>query len=217
MRRTRHWLFVTQFCFFLTLTAVPVEAASLFYGFDFSGVVETAEGTSPPISLPSLVGQPFSAAFFIQKNSSGTFGFVDVATNLSDFVIPVLPPGTGFTITTTGATFVGNASIVVAGAPNYSGSVGFGAFSFVYNNGNPSSDSAFASIPMKSVGRADSNGNVDLTMQVTSASYSVSTVPLPPALPMFASALLALGLVGFFARKKHGTAILGAAPVGSPR
>jgi hypothetical protein len=32
---------------------------------------------------------------------------------------------------------------------------------------------------------------------------SVSVAPLPPALPMFASALLALGAVGFLARKRQ--------------
>jgi hypothetical protein len=37
-----------------------------------------------------------------------------------------------------------------------------------------------------------------MTLGVTSASLSVSPVPLPPALPMFASALLALGIVGFY-------------------
>jgi hypothetical protein len=47
-------------------------------------------------------------------------------------------------------------------------------------------------IPVSGFGRT-------LTLDVTS--LAVSTVP-PPALPMFASGLLALGLFGFVARKK---------------
>jgi len=41
---------------------------------------------------------------------------------------------------------------------------------------------------------------------VVSLSPEVSAVPLPPALPLFASALLALGILGVYARKKQASA-----------
>jgi hypothetical protein len=52
------------------------------------------------------------------------------------------------------------------------------------------------------LGSAGSDGSGrTLTLDVT----SVSVVPLPPALPMFVSGLLALRLFGFVARKKLAT------------
>jgi hypothetical protein len=68
------------------------------------------------------------------------------------------------------------------------------------------SDILTAQILVDSVDRADDNGVLTLTLQTTQAfgPNSVSPVPLPPSLPMFASALLVLGIFGFCARRKHG-------------
>jgi hypothetical protein len=42
------------------------------------------------------------------------------------------------------------------------------------------------------------------------SSFAVSPVPLPPALPMFASALLALGIFGVFARRQKRNSLIAA-------
>jgi hypothetical protein len=46
-----------------------------------------------------------------------------------------------------------------------------------------------------------------LDFKVSSETFVVSTVPLPPALPLFASALLILGIVGYARRTKGVTAV----------
>jgi hypothetical protein len=55
-------------------------------------------------------------------------------------------------------------------------------------NGNPSSDTLTAQFLIEGVNAADDFGTLDLTLRST---------PLPPALPLFALALLALGLFGY--------------------
>jgi hypothetical protein len=89
-------------------------------------------------------------------------------------------------------------------ANDYYGSIldsGSPVISFVYNNGGLVGDSLIAQISVVSINQADDAGPLNLTLQPTSA--SVSPVPLPPALPMFASALLALGLAAYVRRKRE--------------
>ena len=47
------------------------------------------------------------------------------------------------------------------------------------------------------------SGTASLSLSPTLVSLSVSTVPLPPSLSLFAIALVALGAVGFYAHKKQ--------------
>jgi hypothetical protein len=46
-----------------------------------------------------------------------------------------------------------------------------------------------------------------LDFNVSSETFAVSPVPLPPALPLFAAALLALGIAGYLRRAKGVTAL----------
>jgi hypothetical protein len=64
--------------------------------------------------------------------------------------------------------------------------------------------------------RRRNDGNLRLTdggairtldFNVSSETFAVSAVPLPPALPLFAAALLALGIFGYVRRAKDVTAV----------
>jgi hypothetical protein len=66
-------------------------------------------------------------------------------------------------------------------------------FTFTHVNGNPSSDTLTAQFLIAGVNTADDTGTLDLTLRST---------PLPPALPLFAFALLALGIVGYVRRNR---------------
>jgi hypothetical protein len=70
-------------------------------------------------------------------------------------------------------------------------------FTFAHVNGNPSSDTLTAQFFIAGINTADDTGTLDLTLRNT---------PLPPALPLFAFALLALGIVAYVRRTKDATA-----------
>jgi hypothetical protein len=188
-------------CFCLAVS--PARAASLLYDFSFSGFVvsalETGPSISSPIQIPSIIGQTFGESFLIAVTDSGTSGFGSLTTNISGFILPVIPPGFGVSLSNTGLSYVGNASLSFLSGGVASGSIG--SLAFTYNLSNPLSDVLTAGIPILSAGRADAPGTINLTLEATFASSSVSAVPLPPALPLFVSALAALGLAALRQRR----------------
>jgi hypothetical protein len=194
----RKFTALTVFCF--CFVSSPAGAASFFLDFAFSGTVESAFETGPaipsPIPIPSMVGQAFSESFFF----SGASGVASLVTNVpSSFILPVIPPSYPVTLNYSGISFSGGAASLTLSGNNFSGSIG--SLAFTYVNGNPSSDVLTAEIPILSAGQADAGGNINLTLEATSASISLSPVPLPPALPLFACALAALGIAAFRQRK----------------
>jgi hypothetical protein len=177
-----------------TAIAGPAPAASIF---DFSsfGVVSSAIETAPsgpPKSDPFMIGEPYSAFVQIQQIGASTRGTaslnVDVRGDFFLFGAPVAPNQSS-----SGATYSGNA-LFSSSASGYTGSMP--GFTFTHVNGNPSSDTLTAQFLIAGVNTADDTGTLDLTLRST---------PLPPALPLFASALLALGIFGFVRRNRDVT------------
>jgi hypothetical protein len=184
----RHLLLAALTALF-TATAAPAFAASIF-DFSFSGVVtsaiETANGTGPPKPDPLMIGEPFSAFAQIQQIGASTTGTASLNVNVrGSFALLVSPNQSP-----SGATYSGNA-LFSSSASGYSGSLP--GFTFNHVNGNPPSDTLTAQFVIASINRADDSGSLDLTLRST---------PLPPALPLFAAALLALGIVGYVRRAK---------------
>jgi hypothetical protein len=182
--------------------ATPASALSLYYNFSFSGVVQSAYETgeaippSAPIPENQFVGQPISEYLSFHNDGVTNTGSAAVFTSLSGLVLPLFNPNL-----TNSSFFVSNlpGSLTFAG-DIFSGSVG--GFTFTYSAVNPSVDSAIGQAPILSAGRADASGFINFQIDVTSASFSVSTVPLPSGLPMFSLALLALCSFAFVTRKK---------------
>jgi hypothetical protein len=187
-------LLLAALALLFTATAAPALAASIF-GFSFSGVVtsaiETAE-SGPPKSDPFMIGEPFSATVQIQQTGASTTGSASLNVNVrGDFFLfgaPVAPNQSS-----SGATYSGNA-LFSSSASGYAGSMP--GFTFTHVNGNPSSDTLTAQFLIAGVNTADDTGTLDLTLRST---------PLPPALPLFAFALLALGIVGYVRRNRDVT------------
>jgi hypothetical protein len=187
-------LLLAALALLFTATAAPALAASIF-GFSFSGVVtsaiETAE-SGPPKSDPFMIGEPFSATVQIQQTGASTTGSASLNVNVrGDFFLfgaPVAPNQSS-----SGATYSGNA-LFSSSASGYAGSMP--GFTFTHVNGNPSSDTLTAQFLIAGVNTADDTGTLDLTLRST---------PLPPALPLFAFALLALGIIGYVRRNRDVT------------
>jgi hypothetical protein len=187
-------LLLAALALLFTATAAPALAASIF-GFSFSGVVtsaiETAE-SGPPKSDPLMIGEPFSAIVQIQQTGASTTGSASLNVSVrGDFFLfgaPVAPNQSS-----SGATYSGNA-LFSSSASGYAGSMP--GFTFTHVNGNPSSDTLTAQFLIAGVNTADDTGTLDLTLRST---------PLPPALPLFAFALLALGIVGYVRRNRDVT------------
>jgi hypothetical protein len=175
----------------LAATAVPACAASIFDS-SFSGVVSSAIETAdsgPPKSDPFMIGEPYSALVQIQQMGTSTTGTATLNVNVrGDFFLfgaPVAPNQSS-----SGASYSGNA-LFSSSASGYAGSMP--GFTFTHVNGNPSSDTLTAQFLIAGVNTADDTGTLDLTLRST---------PLPPALPLFAFALLALGIFGYVWRNK---------------
>jgi hypothetical protein len=188
----RHLLLAALTALF-SATAAPAFAASIFDS-SFSGVVTSAIETSdagPSKSDPLMIGEPFSASVQIQQTGASTTGtaHLNVAVLGNFFLLPS-PPIVPFQ-SPSGAIYSGNASFSSNGS-GYSGSLT--GFTFANANANnPSSFILTAQFLIASVDRADDSGTLNLTL---------SAVPLPPTLPLFALALLALGIVGYVRRAK---------------
>jgi hypothetical protein len=146
-----------------------------------------------------MIGQPFSASFFFVVDNSGTSGFASLATNLNGFIFPQFPPRVPIALSNSWIAFTGSGASLSLSGNSFSGSIG--TLSFTYINGDPSSYILTSEIPILSAGRADAGGDIRLTLEATSASISLSPVPLPPALPLFVSAL---AILRFAAYRKPG-------------
>jgi hypothetical protein len=198
--------------FGLLLPVSKASAFGLFYDFSFSGTVESAVETDlsgdmygATKVITAMQGEPYRASFFITQNGPVTTGTATFTGGLPGvFVLVSPPPGTPLQ-TGPGVSYSnGNASLLSSPPGNFSGSVGSSfPFSFTYHNGNPSADVLTARWPVGAIFRADDSGSFSLTLGVTSASLSVSPVPLPRTLPMFAAALLALGIFGYVGRRRE--------------
>jgi hypothetical protein len=203
-----------------TLVAIESAKASSIV-FDFSGLVSSDVYTSfvpgPPYSgyYPSTipanaVGQPFSGV--------ASFSDVNAVAITSNTFTGLLQPGQTALATLIFRGTSGPFSLSSNAFPNNNpqdanlafNSNGFTSSIYAFFNeaDRTSNNALFLSQTGSQIqgsldlGSAGTNGfGRTLTLDVTS--LAVSTVPLPPAFPMFASALLALGTVGFLARKRR--------------
>jgi hypothetical protein len=203
-----------------TLASMASAKASSIV-FDFSGLVSsdvyTSSVSGPPYSgyYPSTipanaVGQPFSGV--------ASFYDVNAVAITSNTFTGLLQPGQTALATLTFQGTSGRFSLSSNAFPNNNpqdanlafNSNGFTSSIYAFFNeaDRTSNDALFlsqtgsqfqGSLELGSAG-SDGSGRT-LTLDVT----SVSVVPLPPALPMFVSGLLALRLFGFVARKKLAT------------
>lgn len=207
----RRFFVIFVFCYF-TANA-PARAASIVYDFIFSGFIETSISNANSGSRDTglLVGQTISAFVSIVQTDNGTFGSASVGTDLSSLTFrrPSI-------LSTSGESYSGLTSFSTNSQGLFSGSIGsgFGSFfTFSYSSSNPSLDVVTAPILVQSINRPGDSGSLNLTFHDSGASLSSSSfpgappspVPLPPALPLFASALAALGFVAL--RQRRSTVI----------
>lgn len=200
-----------------TLASVESATASSIV-FDFSGLVSSDVYTSPvpgppnsgyyPSTIPAnAVGQPFSGA--------ASFSDVNAVAITSNTFTGLLQPGQTALATLifqgTSGPFNLSSNLFPNSNPQEANlsynSNGFTSSIYAYYNeaDRAQNDALFLSQTGSlfqgslELGSAGSTGfGRTLTLDVT----SVSVVPLPPALPMFVSGLLALGLFGFLTRRK---------------
>jgi hypothetical protein len=192
----RHLLLAALTSLF-TATAAPAFAASIFDS-SFSGVVTSAiesSNSGPPKSDPLMIGEPYSAFVQIQQTGASTTGTASLNVNVRGDFFLFTGPFVGANQSSSGATYSGNA-LFSSSASGYAGSMP--GFTFTHVNGNPSSDTLTAQFFVAGINTADDTGTLDLTLRST---------PLPPALPLFALALLALGIFGYVRRAKDVTAV----------
>jgi hypothetical protein len=206
-----------------TLVAIESAKASSIV-FDFSGLVSSDVFTWPvpgppsgyyyPSTIPAnAVGQPFSGV--------ASFSDVNVVAITSSTFTGLLQPGQTALATLifqgTSGPFNLSSHYFPDSNPREArltfNSNGFTSSIYALHNeaDRPDNDALFlsqagsqfqGSLDLGSAGSAGYGRT--LTLDVTSLAVStVSTVPLPPAFPMFASALLALGIVGFLTRKRQ--------------
>jgi hypothetical protein len=197
--------------------ASPAHASSIV--FSYSGYVSSdvlAWPTGPhfgpiPIYLPfgsdNLTGQAFSItetfnltnAFFSGGSyfaGGNTFPFGSAQITIAGVSEPYIAPLGGFTPTPGGF---------------YSSLATRGAIGSIYPFSHLDYSSTFT--PNGTVVNASLNVSDDqsflwsrtLDFKVTSETFAVSPVPLPPALPLFVVALLALGIFGYVRRAKDVT------------
>jgi hypothetical protein len=190
----------------------PASASSIF--FTYSGTV------SSDVSYAFPPGPTFTPLVFGNNNLTGQSVFISETFNLANADLIYqgayygqLPnnkfASAEITIGNISATFQGNFGSFAPTLGGFSSEIGSkGPFSgiapttFVLLNYS----SAFtpnglqADGSLTAVSEGFSTGRT-LDFNVTSETFAVSAVPLPPALPMFASALLALGLLGVYARR----------------
>jgi hypothetical protein len=138
-----------------------------------------------------MIGEPYSAFVQIQQTGASTTGTASLNVNVRGDFFLFTGPFVGSNQSFSGATYSGNA-LFSSSASGYAGSMP--GFTFTHVNGNPSSDTLTAQFFVAGINRADDFGTLNLTL---------SPVPLPPALPLFAFALLALGIVGYVRRKRE--------------
>jgi hypothetical protein len=178
------------------LSASPSAQASSLFDISLTGVVESATvralGTFPQ---PMEVGQPFTVMIKISQLGIGS-------AVLSVPLPYVMAPSCSGGVSNQAAYSCSNSANQVSyyGPVTYlaNGQAEFGSdnlFSFFYNDPEHSSISAGAGIG--AFMRADEFGLLSLTLDPT----GLSTVPLPPSLPLFFFAVAAFGLLSWRQRK----------------
>jgi hypothetical protein len=194
------------------LCASPAKSASYFV--DFTGIItsDITTSTSPYTSsaLPAnLLGQTISGVEIFTDNSSSpitgaTFQGAVQPGDTASVTLELLNNPNVFSI--------GSAAYATLDPTGFSSSllVNLPGADQTQNTGvmlSLAESLGQGSIGLGSSGSAGLGRTISFELTAFSASGSVSAVPLPPAFPMFATGLLALGVFGFVTRKKANLAI----------
>jgi hypothetical protein len=209
----RHLLLAALTALF-TATAAPAFAASMIFDFLFSGTVASDMSFGTPIPLvfgQNLTGKPVHV--------SETFNLANTFCHCSSYVGGPDFASAEITIGNVSAPFRNDLGGffpigLVGGFASELGTTAFGndplGVGFARSLGfqilfDPSQNRFFANANLDLVGPLALSGR-DVEFNVTSYTLvlsPVSPVPLPPALPLFAFALLALGIAGYVRRKRE--------------
>jgi hypothetical protein len=203
----KHFLLVALAALF-SATAAPAFAASMIFDVLYSGTVASDVSFGPPFPFvfgQNLTGKPFHVSESFNL-ANATPCSCDVYFGGPDFA--------------SGEITIGNVSRPIAGTGLFGPALG-GLAAGIDDGYTPLQDGVFASLSFEIffdpgqngfVSKAslglDENGNIRaLFFNVTSETLVLppvlSAVPLPPALPLFAFALLALGIFGYVRRKRE--------------
>jgi hypothetical protein len=182
--------------FFLSLYCALTMSAHASSLFEFAGYVTGAIATAqfnesgPPKVETALIGEPFTASLLIQ-NGIGT-AVINVNVPGAFYINPGFPDVS--TQGPSGGTFIGPVNANFEGVGNSGSIAGLSISDVVPIRGsNLYSGTLTATFSVEGINIADDSGTLKLTL---------SAVPLPPALPMFAAALLVLGFFGFISQRK---------------
>jgi hypothetical protein len=176
-------------------TAIPSSASSLTFSYIGTVSSDTTVGSYPYVPLPSsnLTGQPISITESFYQTVPLGYGQAQVSIG-------------SFSGTLIGNT--GNVTPIPGGFSSVLVNRGY-PFDLNFLFGDLNYSSTFTPqtglVIDASLELFTQYGSYDrtLTFNVTSETFVVSPVPLPPALPMFAAALLALGIVSYVGRKRE--------------
>jgi hypothetical protein len=212
----RHLLLAALTALF-TATAVPAFAASII--FSYTGTVSSDVSynlvfPSPSYSYPlvfgqNLTGKPvFVSETFNLQNADliyqgsyigrlgGIGNFASAEITIGNVSAPLNGDLGSFTPTLGGF----SSEVGAIAFPNVIGFQAFLDFSTTFTQNGVVADASLRAADLGPFGRT-------LDFNVSSETFAVSPVPLPPALPLFAAALLALGIAGYLRRAKGVTAL----------
>jgi hypothetical protein len=201
-------------------TASPALAASMV-SFSYTGTVSSDVSFShinPPPTFPLVFG-PNLAGKSVSISENFNLGNADVVSNGS--FIGTLGGSNNFasaeiTIGNVSASLQGNLGMFTPALGGFSSEIGRkfgfdgqvlvpgglpGGFAFLDYSSTFTKNGVVVDASLTVREESFVSGRT-LDFTVTSETFAVSPVPLPPALPMFAAALLALGIVGYARRAK---------------
>jgi hypothetical protein len=212
----RHLLLAALTSLF-TATAAPAFAASMIFDVLFSGTVASDVTSGPPTPVvfgQNLIGKPVHVSESFNLANGLSFGFGNFFGG-SNFVSAELTIGNvSATFQDQGGSFnlgLGGFStdVFTKGPSNIQLGGGFETglhFSNTFDtiqNGFVANGSLFLLNPP-----SIRNINFNITSETLVLPPALSPVPLPPALPLFAAALLALGIFGYVGRKREPSSIV---------
>jgi hypothetical protein len=213
----RHLLLAALTALF-TATAAPAFAASMF-DFLFSGTVASDTSFGPPLPLvfgQNLTGKPFHvsesvnlANAFLNGNNVYVGGpnFVSAEITIGNVSAPIKGEAVFSPAAPVGGLF---SSVFANGTGRTTLGNGFAALLDFESLFDPSQNNGYeAAAGLSLFGPRATFRTIDFNIAsetlVLAPASPVSPVPLPPALPMFAFALLALGISGYVRRAKDVT------------
>jgi hypothetical protein len=196
----RHLLLAALTALF-TATAAPAFAASMIFDVLFSGTVASDVTSGPPVPIvfgQNLAGKPVHVS---ESFNLANAVFSDVLNYFggSNFASAKL------TIGNVSASFQGQAGSFGLGLGGFSTSVftkgpGDDETGLYFSNRFDTIQHGFVADGSLFLLTGPSIRNIDFNIK--SETLVLSPVPLPPALPLFAAALLALGIVSYARRAK---------------